>query len=102
MAPSEYAALWQDGGAPLAGAIRLGREALVFEGSGHGRQASRHIPYDEIASVALSRRNVDRVGGRTALVLGLEDGATIRIATPELGALHELEEALTARGGERT
>jgi len=101
MASTGYAALWQDGGAPLAGSIRLEPRALVFEGSGPGRQASRRIGYDTIASVVLSRASDDRVGGRPALVLALDRGGEIRIATPEIGALHELEEALAARGGDR-
>jgi hypothetical protein len=101
MASTGYAALWQDGGAPLAGSIRLEARALVFEGSGPGRHASRRIDYDSIEAVALSRATSDRVGGRPALVLDLTGGAAIRIATPELGALHELEEALAARGGDR-
>jgi hypothetical protein len=101
MAPTGYAALWQDGGAPLAGSIYLDATALVFEGSGPGRQASRRIDYDTIASVALSRASRDRVAGRPALVLRLTGGMSIRVATPELGVLHELEEALAARGGGR-
>ena len=36
----------------------------------------------------------DRVGGRPALVLELDDGEVIRIATPEVGALSELAEAV--------
>jgi hypothetical protein len=101
MGSSGYAALWQDGGTPLAGSIHLEPRALVFEGSGPGRQASRRIGYDTIASVTLSRASRDRVGGRPTLVLELTGGGAIRIATPELGALHELEEALAARGGDR-
>jgi len=98
MATSGYAALWEDGGAPLAGRIELGPKALVFEGSGPGRQASRQIPYARIASLALSRSPDDRVGGRTALVLTVTGGEVIRVATPEVGALHELAELLEAKG----
>src|SRR5262249_8687848 len=70
---------------------------LDFEGACRGRQASRHIAYDTIASSRLGRAPSDRIGGRTTLVLELTDGAVIRISTPELGALHELEEAVTSR-----
>jgi len=38
----------------------------------------------------------DRVGGRPALVLELDDGEVIRIATPEVGALSELAEAVNS------
>jgi len=80
----------------MAGRILVATSALDFEGAGRGRQASRHIPYTDIASAHLGRTPSDRVGGRPALVLELTDGEVIRIATPELGALHELEEAVTS------
>jgi hypothetical protein len=72
----------------------------VFEGSGPGRQASRRIAYTRIASCDLSRNPTDRVGGRPSIVLTLVDGGKIRLATPELGALHELAEALASKGSE--
>jgi len=93
-----YAALWDDGGTPLAGRIDLGPKALVFEGSGPGRQASRQVLYERIASLALSRSPDDRIAGRTALVLTVTGGEVIRVATPELGALHELAELIKAKG----
>jgi hypothetical protein len=98
MEPRGYAALWTDGGALLAGRLVLGRSALDFEGGSHGRQASRRIGYGRIASLVLGRRPEDRVGGRPAVVLTLADGETIRVATPELGALHELAELLDTKG----
>jgi len=97
MRSTGYAAVWQDGGPALAGQIVVGAGELDFEGAGRGRQASRHIAYDTIASSRLGRAPSDRIGGRTTLVLELTDGAVIRISTPELGALHELEEAVTSR-----
>jgi hypothetical protein len=101
MRSTGYAAVWQDGGPVLAGRIQLGSDALVFEGAGHGRQASRRIPYAQIASSRLGRGTVDRLRGRPALVLELGNGETIRVATPELGALHELADALDLRGNRR-
>jgi len=94
MSSTGYAAVWQDGGPPMAGRILLDAAALDFEGAGRGRQASCRIAYGEIASSRLGRGSLERIGGRPALVLELRDGETIRIATPELGALHELAEAL--------
>lgn len=84
----------------MAGRITADASALDFEGAGRGRQASRHIPYTSIASSRLGRGAADRIAGCPALVLELDDGEVIRIATPEFGALHELEEALNARGSE--
>ena len=78
----------------MAGRVTADVGALDFEGAGRGREASRHIPYTSIASSHLGRSVADRVGGRPSLVLELDDGEVIRIATPELGALHELEEAI--------
>ena len=94
MAARGYAAVWQDNGEPLVGRILLGPSALVFEGAGAGRHAACRIPYRRIVSLFLGRSRTDRVGGRPALVLELGDGDTVRVAAPELGALHELEEAL--------
>ena len=94
MRSTGYAAVWQDGGPAMAGRIVLDASALVFE----GRQASRRIPFTSIASSRLGRGTADRVHGRPALVIELSDGETIRVATPELGALVELAEALQLRG----
>jgi hypothetical protein len=96
MRSTGYAAVWQDGGPAMAGRILVDAGALDFEGAGRGRQASRHIPYTAIASSRLGRAPLDRIGGRPTLVLELTDGEVIRIATPELGALHELDEAVTS------
>ena len=91
-----YAAVWQDGGPAMAGQILVRSGALDFEGAGRGRQASRHIPYTSIVSSRLGRTATERIAGRPALVLELSDGKVIRIATPELGALYELEEAVSS------
>ena len=94
MRSTGYAAVWQDGGSAMAGRIVLDASALTFD----GRQASRRVAFTSIASTRMGRGAVDRVGGRPALVIELSDGETIRVATPELGALHELAEALQLRG----
>jgi hypothetical protein len=92
MRSTGYAAVWQDGSPAMAGRVVLDASALTFE----GRQASRRIAFTSIASSHLGRGPADRVGGRPALVIELTDGRTIRVATPELGALHELAEALSS------
>ena len=94
MRSTGYAAVWQDAGLAMAGRILVDAGALDFEGAGGGRRASRHISYTAIVSSRLGRAVSDRIGGRPTLVLELTDGEVIRISTPELGALHELEEAL--------
>lgn len=98
MRSTGYAAVWQDGGTAMAGRVVVDASALDFEGAGRGRHASRHIPYTTIASARLGRGPGDRVGGRPALVVELADGEVIRIATPELGALYELAEAVRSEG----
>jgi hypothetical protein len=100
MRSTGYAAVWQDGGPTMAGRIQFDSSALNFEGAGPGREASRRIAYSTIASSHLGRAPSERVGGRPALVLELGDGETIRVATPEIGALHELAEALKSKGSE--
>jgi hypothetical protein len=94
MRATVYAAVWQEGGPPMAGRVLVDGSAIDFDGAGRGRHASRHIPYTTIASSRLGRAPTDRVGGRPALVLELADGEVIRIATPEVGALYELAEAI--------
>jgi hypothetical protein len=96
MRSTGYAAVWQDGGPAMAGRIVLDESALTFEGAVHGRQASRRVAITSIASTRMGRSTADRVGGRPALVIELRDGEIIRVATPELGALHELAEALSS------
>jgi hypothetical protein len=99
MRSTGYAAVWQDGGRPMAGRVLVDASALDFEGAGRGRQAARHIPFASIASSRLARAVGDRVGGRPSLVLELADGEVIRIATPEVGALYELAEAVKSSSG---
>jgi hypothetical protein len=89
-----YAAVWQDGGQVMAGRVLADGSSLDFDGAVRGCHASRHIPYTTIASSRVGRGPTDRVGGRPALVLELADGEVIRIATPEVGALYELAEAI--------
>jgi len=85
----------------MAGRILLDSSGLLFEGAGGGRHESRHIDFSAIASSRLGRGPDDRVGGLPTLVLELDDGERIRIATPELGALHELGEALSGNEPQR-
>ena len=92
MRSTGYAAVWQDGGPAMAGRILLDASGLTFD----GRQVSRRVAFKSIASTRLGRSTGDRVGGRPALVIELRDGEIIRVATPELGALHELAEALSS------
>jgi hypothetical protein len=92
MRSTGYAAVWQGGGPAMAGRILLDASGLTFD----GRQVSRRVAFKSIASTRLGRGTADRVGGRPALVIELRDGEIIRVATPELGALHELAEALNS------
>jgi hypothetical protein len=99
MPSTDYAAVWQEGGGPvIAGRLRLDANGLSFEGAVDGRTVSRSIAYETITASRLGRETVDRVGGRPALVIELSDGETIRVATLELGALHELRAELIVRG----
>ena len=99
MPSTDYAAVWQeDDGPVIAGRVRLDASGLSFEGAVDGRHVSRRIAYETITSSRLGRETVDRVGGRPALVIELSDDETIRVATLELGALHELRAELTVRG----
>lgn len=73
-----YAVVWVHGEKPsLTGKLELLPTAVRFE----GRDETREIPYDEIASVSVGRTAADRVDGRPSIVLALEDGDRVAIGT---------------------
>ncbi|HZQ64707.1 MAG TPA: hypothetical protein VFA66_05740 [Gaiellaceae bacterium] len=92
---SAYAVLWSGERGSISG--RLEPLADRFELSGREERVS--IPYAEVVSAAIDRRNGERLQGLPVLVLRLR-GRTdpLRIASMEgAGVLHELARHFAAR-----
>src|SRR5436190_19691841 len=99
-----HMAVWVDGDdRALAGRVSLTEAGLLLEGSAPGRESLRRVPYRSIRGLRLGRANGERVGGRTALVVGLGAGdGRLRIAALQPGALSELTDELAVRTNERS
>ena len=95
-----YAVLWRlanDGDAVYAGSLQLGDGGLRLEGAAGGRHAQAEVVYDTLVSAEIGRAAGERIAGRPALHLELDDGRGIRLTTLELGTFNELAEILQAR-----
>jgi hypothetical protein len=88
-----YAVVWsENGGAPRAGRLELGRDVLRFAG-----RAGRELPYDDVADVRIDRHPTLRLAGRPTLVIECRTGDSFRIASfDRAGTLHELTGRLEA------
>jgi len=91
----------ENGGSPLAGSAVLGPERLRLEGGSRDEPRSREIRLADIVSVRIGRKPSERVGGRAAVQLELEDGGTVAVAGLAATMLHELAELLWAATGRR-
>jgi hypothetical protein len=84
--------LWSEAGSdPHTGKLRLAANGIEFV----GRELRSELPYADVRSIHLARGPADRLRGLPVLVLGLDAGETVRIASLEgTGALHELSRSL--------
>jgi len=88
-----YAVLWSDG--DTVGSGRLEASGNRFEL--HGRETRVSIPFSDVASASISRRQVDRLRGLPVLLLRRGGREPVRIASLEgPGVLHELARHLAA------
>lgn len=97
---ASYAVLWRlasDGDAVYAGSLELNSDAFRLEGAADGRHAQTDVRYGALVSAEIGRAPGERIAGRPALYLGLEDGGGIRLTTLELGTFNEIAEILQAR-----
>jgi hypothetical protein len=87
-----YAVVWNNGTPrPVPGSLEFAPEGIVLRGT----ETTLDLPYSEIRSAHVGRRDEDRVGGRLALVLELASGDVVRIASLNgPGTLNELAERL--------
>jgi hypothetical protein len=95
--------LWsEDGGPPRPGRLDLSPATLTLAGGSRLQPEFLEIPVAAIEHVRIGRRPHERVGGRTAVLLALRDGAAVAVASlAATGTLHELAERLwVLLGGE--
>ena len=89
-----------DSGAPLAGRLDVYADRLHLDGGSRDRREQRDVRFDEIASMRMGRDNGDRIHGRTALVLALDGGGTVAVASFDRpGTIAELQHRIEARMG---
>jgi hypothetical protein len=90
-----YAVVWSRGQGPGSG--RLEPHADRFELCGRDERFS--IPFSELASATIARRQADRLRGLAVLLLQRRDDASVRIASLEgPGVLHELAQHVERAG----
>ncbi|HKI91363.1 MAG TPA: hypothetical protein VJ986_03585 [Gaiellaceae bacterium] len=89
----------ENGGAPVAGSAVLAPERLQLEGGSRDEPRSREIRFADVVSVHIGRKPSQRVGGRAAVQLELDDGSTVALAGFAATMLHELAEVLWVATG---
>jgi len=99
---SSYAVVWSEPRCDLeAGKLELESESIRFEGSRGGRRGCVHrVYYDDIDAVRIGHHAGERLCGRPAIVVDLEDGGAVRIGSVDgLGTVAELADELTRLAG---
>lgn len=96
-----FPVLWSEsGGRAVPGRLDLCDDHFCLDGGSRDEPRSLDVSIAEIADVRIGRRDGERLGGRSALVVELRDGSTITIAGFDRpGALHELLDQLRAAAG---
>ena len=101
---SSYAVLWSE---PLCdletGKLELEPESIRFEGSRGGRCGCIHrVYYDDIDGVRIGHHKGERLAGKPAVVVDLDDGGSVRIGSVDgVGTVAELADELTRLAGAR-
>jgi hypothetical protein len=76
-----------------SGRLVLGRKSLRLEGSD-----TIEVDYDDVTEISIGRRDVERLGGRTTVLLSRVNGRPIWIVpVAQHAALLELHDRLRAR-----
>ena len=84
--------LWTaDDGPVLPGRLDVHPAGLHLDGGSRGDPHSLDVPFAAIASIRIGRADADRVNGRRAVVLELDDERRVSfVGFDRPGALHEL------------
>lgn len=92
--------IWvEDDGSPLAGRLDVTASGLHLDGGSRQARRTRDLPFADIASFRIGRRNGERIGGRQAVVLQLVGGSSVSfVGFDRPGALYELTERLERAG----
>lgn len=99
-----YAVSWQEPTGFLgAGRLELGTDALILEGRNGSSEVRRAFPYRNMAGLRVARGSGERLQSRPTLIVDLEGGGTLRIASvAQAGIVAELAERLGELAGHRT
>jgi hypothetical protein len=98
MGDATYAVTWQqENRTEGTGRLELGAEGISLEGRHAGRSVYHQVRYGAIRSFRLARVNGDRLRSRPTLVLDLDGGETLRIASlAQPGIVSEIADRLAA------
>jgi hypothetical protein len=93
--------IWaEDGASPSAGRLDVLADRLHLDGGVRADRRTRELRYDEIVGARMGRDGVDRINGRTAIVLALAGGGTLSfVGFDRPGTLTELLGQLQRRAG---
>lgn len=90
-----YAVVWSDGETVRSGRLDVLADGLELR----GRDGERAVPFADVTGVGIGRCTVERLRGMPALVLDLQDGTRVRIASlGKPGVLHELAQVVATSG----
>jgi hypothetical protein len=91
-----YGVVWCEGAAPLArGKLELHPGLLRLDGLAATGPTRREVAYDDLALVRVGRAPTDRIAGRPSLVLELNGGGSLAIASvSQPGVVGELAERI--------
>jgi hypothetical protein len=99
---SSYAVIWSESDCGLeTGKLELDLESIRFECSHCARGGCVHrVYYDDIDAVRIGHHKAERLAGKPAVVVDLDDGGSLRIGSVNgLGAVAELADELTKLAG---
>jgi len=96
--------LWSEDDGPVRpGRLDVSGDGLTLAGGSRTEPERREIPLAQIGCVRIARRANERLSGRAAIVLALQGGRTVSIASlAPAGTLRELAERLWALVGPPT
>jgi hypothetical protein len=95
---STYGVVWREGAGPIGrGKLELHPFALQLDGLAGAGHSFREILFTELALVRVGRSAADRIAGRTTLILELNTGEPLAIASvSQPGVIGELAERIAA------
>lgn len=98
---TSYAVSWQEpSGFVGSGRLELGTDALILDGRNGSSDVRRAFPYRNMSGFRIARGSGERLRGRPTLMVDLESGGSLRIASvAQPGIVAELAERLGTLAG---